>query len=140
MPMDQTLSVLAATAGATIVRRLASASDWESAGDVVVGLWRRTHPERVDAIIAELSETRGQLLAARRRGDERTEQELILEWQGRLRRLLTANPGLAPELHGHLAGEPAAPPAGGVSMTATASDQARVFQAGRDQHIGRGGT
>ena len=139
MPMDQTLSVLAATAGAAIVRQLASTSDHESAGDVVVGLWRRTDPERVDTIVAELTQTRARLLAARRHGDERAEQDLVTEWQARLRRLLTAHPDLAPELHNQLAHEPTAPAPGGVSMTATASDQARIFQAGRDQHIGGSG-
>jgi hypothetical protein len=136
-PQHEPTQELAATAGATIVRRLASAAQWESAGAVVAALWGRAHPERVDTIVAELSETRVQLLQARRRGDEQAEQELVIEWQGRLRRLLAANPGLAPELHSLLADEPATPAAGTVSMTATASDRARIFQAGRDLHLGR---
>jgi hypothetical protein len=138
-PQREAPQELAATAGATIVHRLASASQWESAGTIVAALWGRAHPERVDTILAELSETRVQLLQARRTGDERAEQELVIEWQGRLRRLLAANPGLAPELHGLLAHEPATPAPGTVSMTATASDRARIFQAGRDLHIGRSG-
>ncbi|MGH3815583.1 MAG: hypothetical protein ACRDUV_24550, partial [Pseudonocardiaceae bacterium] len=45
----------------------------------------------------ELAGTRTEVLAARSR-DEQVEQALVVEWRGRLRRLVAADPRLADEL------------------------------------------
>ncbi|MET9529364.1 MULTISPECIES: hypothetical protein [unclassified Streptomyces] len=104
------------------------------------GLWRRLHPERADAVGAELEESRSQVLAARRAGDGEAEQDVVGAWQGRLRGLLLSHPEVAVELRRLLADvlEPALAAtthSTSATMSAWASDHARVYQAGRDQHI-----
>ncbi|MCX4550996.1 hypothetical protein OG204_12190 [Streptomyces sp. NBC_01387] len=108
---------------------------WQQARESVLGLWRRVHPERVDAVGAELAEVRAELLAARRAGDEQTEAELAADWQRRLRRLLERDPSLGGELRRVLDEElgPLVPPPGPHSVTqrATVSGRGnRTFQAG----------
>ncbi|WP_181446762.1 tetratricopeptide repeat protein [Streptomyces sp. NTH33] len=55
-------------------------------------------PHRAEAVAAELEATREDALAADEADDQETLGELHLEWQGRLRRLLAAQPGAAVEL------------------------------------------
>ena len=110
----------------------------------VGGLWRRVHPERVETVQAELVEGRAEVLAARQVGDEQVEQALVGEWQGRLRRLLAADPQLADELRrmvGELClalAEVDAPQGTTITMRATAFGTSRVNQAGRDLHVTTG--
>jgi hypothetical protein len=128
---------LATTAATSIVGLLATEA-WEKAREVVTALWRKVHPDRVETVVAELEDTRAEVLAARRDGDERSERDLAGEWQGRLRRLMAADPAIAEELARLLTDvlEPAARAHGGtIAMNATAHDHGRVYQAGRDQHI-----
>lgn len=136
--MEPELIALASTAATTVVARLAT-EGWEQARRGVVALWRRAHPERAETVEAELTEARAELLSARGAGDEQTERALAEEWQGRIRRLLTAAPQLAGELRSlveELTPDTAAGPgAAQVRMTARASGHGRVYQAGRDQHI-----
>lgn len=95
--MDAELMELAGTAGSTIVTLLATDA-WEKTKTAVGGLWKRVHPDRAGAVEADLAEARTEVLAARDAGDTQTERDLTIEWQGRLRRLLTADPGVAAEL------------------------------------------
>ncbi len=138
--MDPALAALAATAATTLVASL-STDAWERAKAAVAGVWRRVHPETVDAVEAELVQARAEVLTAREAGDEQAEQALVDEWQSRLRRLLAADTQIAGELRRIVDNlTPALPEAdrariGQIQMTATASDQSRVYQAGRDQYI-----
>lgn len=113
------------------------ASDaWHRMREGIASLWRRGHAERAEAVVAEFDATREDLLVALAAGDQDVEGELQVEWQGRIRRLLTARPEVAEDLRRLLEefapGEGIAP---SVAQHATASDNARVYQAGRDQHI-----
>jgi hypothetical protein len=140
LEVESEVAALAAVAAATLVKAVATTA-WEKAKIGIGALWRRVHPERAATIQAELEETGSEVLQARQGGDEETEQGLVDEWTGRLRRLLTANPEVTAELR-HLVENVLAPAlaaagAAGTSITmhAIAVDGGRVNQAGRDQHI-----
>lgn len=135
----ETAVELARTAGTAIVGAMAT-DTWNRTRDGVIALWRRVHPERAESVGAELEAGRGELLAARAHGDELSETELRTEWQGRVRRLLVENPSVASALRELLEEVGAAPAArtadvGEVRMNARATGNARVYLAGRDQHI-----
>lgn len=136
--MDAELVALASVAASTVVKLLATDA-WEKAKTAIGTLWRRVHPERADAVEAELVETRADILAATESGDEESEQALIGEWQSRLRRLLSANPELAVQLRQVLDEQliPALPGArswsGSVDLRATASGHGRVYQVGQGE-------
>lgn len=139
--MDPQVVDLARTAGTTVVTLMAT-DTWNRARDGLVALWRRAHPERADSLADQLDAARDELIAARAAGDEQSEDELSSEWQGRLRRLLAAEPGLVEELRCFLRefapSGTEQPAVGEVRMRATASGHGRVYQAGRDQHITEG--
>ncbi|MFF7882905.1 hypothetical protein ACH40F_19600 [Streptomyces sp. NPDC020794] len=86
---------------------------------------------------SELDQTREDVLAARSGEDSQTETEIRAEWQGRVRRLLHADPSVADELQALL--DELSPPdttsGNTVQMRAHATGNGRVYQAGRDQHI-----
>jgi hypothetical protein len=134
--MDPEIAALAGTAGTTVVSLMAGDA-WQRARDAVVALWRRVQPDRADSIDAELASTRSDVLAARTAGDAQSEEELITEWQGRLRRLVAAEPTVLEDLRRLLEEIGPANPDGApqVRMRASASGHGRVYQAGRDQHI-----
>ncbi|OEV29770.1 hypothetical protein AN219_14720 [Streptomyces nanshensis] len=133
--MDPEITALASTAGTTVVTLMATDA-WERTRDAVTSLWRRVHPERTEMVSGELEATREQLLAAEPDGDPDTRLELQAEWQGRIRRLLVARPEVAEELRALLREMGASDAAGPVvTQHATASGNARVYQAGRDQRI-----
>lgn len=109
---------------------------WQRTRDGIVALWRRVQPDRADAVGSELEATRLEVLEARDSGDARTEHELDAEWSGRMRRFLAAEPDIADELRRILDElSPAQPQTSEIHLQAQASGQARVYQAGRDQHI-----
>jgi hypothetical protein len=141
--VDPELAALTSTAASTVVKLLAT-SAWERATGAVGELWRRVHPERAETVRAELEDSRTEVLAARQAGDEQVEQALVGEWQGRLRRLLAADPQLADELRLVVARLGSAladadPQRGAtITMLATASGNSRVHQAGRDLHVSTG--
>jgi hypothetical protein len=126
---------LASTAGTTVVTLMATDA-WERTRDAISALWRRAHPERADPVTAELDATREDLASAESGGEEGVAQELQAEWRGRIRRLLTARPETAEDLRRLLDDlVPGEAPARTVTQHATASGHARIYQAGRDQHI-----
>ncbi|WP_093591763.1 hypothetical protein [Streptomyces griseoaurantiacus] len=134
--MDPQIAALAGTAGTTIVTLMATDA-WQRTRDGVVAIWRRVSPERADSVAGELDQTRENLLVAQSGEDSQTETELRAEWQGRVRRLLLADPSIAEELRALL--DELAPhdktSDSVVQMHAHATGNGRVYQAGRDQHI-----
>ncbi|MEW1680206.1 hypothetical protein [Streptomyces sp. T12] len=136
--MDPEIAALAGTAGTTVVTLMVT-NAWESARDGMVALWHRFQPARAESIAEELEAGRADLLLAREAGDAESEAELTAEWQGRLRRFLLARPEAAEELRRVLDElNPRLPGDTGpeqIRMEARASGSARIYQAGRDQHI-----
>ncbi|MFF6955230.1 MULTISPECIES: hypothetical protein [unclassified Streptomyces] len=134
--MDPEIAALAGTAGTTVVTLMATDA-WQRTREGLVAMWRRVHPDRADVVDAELEATRADLLAARAAHDDQSEDELRVEWQGRLRRLLAADPAVADQLLRLLEEVTPQDPvaASEVRMRATATGHGRVYQAGRDQHI-----
>ncbi|MFD3910559.1 hypothetical protein [Streptomyces sp. NPDC058603] len=115
---------------------LLATDTWQSMREGLVRLWRRARPDRAQAIAGELDSSRDELLLAQASGDRETEAEIRAEWQGRVRRLLTAHPELAEDLGALLA--ELAPGAGArpvPTQQAIASGEARIYQAGRDLHL-----
>jgi hypothetical protein len=136
------LTTLASTAATTVVKLLATTA-WEQAKHAVTELWRRKHPERVETVQAELEDSRAELVKARQAADEheQVEQDLVIEWNGRLRRLAADDPATVDELR-HLVArltsalsqaEPEQ--TGTITMQATTFGSSRVNQAGRDLHV-----
>lgn len=131
------LTTLTSVAATTLVKLLAK-DGWEQVKAAVVGLWRRAHPDRVAIVEAELTETRDEMVAAQQAGDEQTERDLVSEWQGRLRRLVSARPELAEDLELLVDELRATMPEHHVArqrIQGDASGHGRVYQAGRDLHI-----
>lgn len=133
--MEPEIAALAGTAGTTVVTLMATDA-WQRVREGFVALWRRGQAERAEVVAAELDATREDLLAASAVGDQDSEGELQAEWQGRFRRFLTARPEAVEDLR-RLLDEfvPSAEAAPAVTQHATASGHARIYQAGRDQHI-----
>ncbi|MFF1697087.1 hypothetical protein ACFVXC_26345 [Streptomyces sp. NPDC058257] len=133
--MDPEVTSLAQSAGTTLVTLMA-ADAWQRTRDGFTQLWRRTQPERAGTVAAELDAGREDVLAAVAAHDQETLDELRLQWQGFLRRLIVARPAAAEELRRLLDElDPDGSAARQVTQHATASGQGRVYQAGRDQHI-----
>ena len=132
--MDAEVALLAQSAGTTLVALMATDA-WHRARDGITQLWRRTQPERAETVAAELEAGREDVLAAAA-DDQQTLEELRLQWQGAVRRLLVARPDAVAELRALLDQlDPDGSVARQITQHATASGQARVYQAGRDQHI-----
>ncbi|UMP05335.1 hypothetical protein [Amycolatopsis sp. EV170708-02-1] len=138
--MDPELVALAGTS-ATILVRLLTTDSWKKIVSAVGSLWRKVHPERGATVEAEAEETRTAILAARDAQDPDVEPDAVKEWQGRLRRLMAADPGIADELR-RLLGE-WTPSEGDadearsreVNIRVKASGSSQVTLAGRDAHI-----
>jgi len=133
--VDPEAASLAQSAGATLVTLMA-ADAWQRTRDGFTQLWRRMQPERAETVAAELEAGREDVLAAVAAHDQEALDELRLQWQGFVRRLIVARPAAAEELRQLLDElDPDGSVARQVTQHATASGQARVYQAGRDQHI-----
>jgi hypothetical protein len=135
--VDPAVTSLAQSAGTTLVTLMA-ADAWQRTRDGFAQLWRRMQPERAEAVVAELEAGREDVLAAVTAQDQQTLNELRLQWQGFVRRLIVARPDAVAELRRLLDElDPGGSAARHIEITqhATASGQARVYQAGRDQHI-----
>ncbi|MFD3354804.1 hypothetical protein [Streptomyces fradiae] len=133
--MEAEVALLAQSAGTTLVALMATDA-WHHVRDGITQLWRRTQPERAETVAAELETVRDDVLAATDAGDQQTLDELRRQWQGMVRRLLVARPAAAEELRALLDRlDPGGSAARQITQHATASGQARVYQAGRDQHI-----
>jgi hypothetical protein len=141
--VDPELTALTSTAATTVVKLLATTA-WEQAKSAIGGLWRRTHPERVETVQAELEDSRTEVLAARQVGNDQVEQALVDEWHGRLRRLVAADPQLVNDLRGVVAqlrsalADADSQEGATITMRATTFGNSRVNQAGRDLHVTTG--
>ena len=133
--MDSKLRALTSTAAATVVQLLATAA-WEQATTAMDGLWRRVYPERVETVHAELKEIRAEVLAARWVGDEEVERALVGEWQGRLRRLVAADPQLAGELQGVVATLREVLADADPHLGTTITQRVMTVSKGRDNQVG----
>jgi hypothetical protein len=138
--VDAELGAMLSQAATTLVQLLTT-EGWERAKSALGSLWQRVYPDRVAMLEDDLADSRAALLAAREADDDEAERDLEGEWRGRLRRLVAADPAVADELPGLLQdlraalGEAAHAQGGHIDMRAKASGHARVYQAGRDQHI-----
>ncbi|MEV6005205.1 hypothetical protein AB0M29_00195 [Streptomyces sp. NPDC051976] len=135
--MDPELASLTQSAGTTVVTLMATEA-WQAARDGVLELWRRVQPGRAEAAAAQLDASREDALAAGVSEDQQTLSELRTQWAGLFRRLLVAHPEAAAELRALL--DELQPPGDDPQprptvQHATASGHARIYQAGRDQHI-----
>jgi hypothetical protein len=138
--MDDELTIFAQTAGTTLVALMATDA-YQRYKQVVVELWRRVRPAETTEVSDQVEETHAALMQARTQGDEERERELAAWWQERLAILFAVDPCAIGTLHQALT-ESAPNGAdhdrnriGSIRITAKARDDARVFQAGRDQHI-----
>ena len=131
-----------AVAAASVLVHAMSTDAWQQAQAAMVELWRRAVPEQGEAIDAELTQTRVEVLASRDSGDDAAEADLAAEWRLRIERLLRREPALADELRAFVDDVGALPPdeqaRPDVTMEARASGSGRIFQAGRDMHITEG--
>jgi len=136
--MDADLAALSETAATRLVEQLMS-EGWALAQAAVGALWRRVHPERAAVVEAELAETRDAAVEARRCGDTNAQQDLVDEWQSRLRRLVATDPDLAADLRSLVAdwSRPGTDSgsAGQVDLRIHASGHSRVTAAGRDIYV-----
>ncbi|GGM86168.1 hypothetical protein [Streptomyces fuscichromogenes] len=133
--MDPEVTSLAQSAGTTLVTLMATDA-WQRTREGLTQLWRRMQPERAEIVAAELEAGREDVLAAMAAHDQETLNELRLQWQGLVRRLIVSRPAAAAELRALLDElDPDGTAARRITQHATASGQARIYQAGRDQHI-----
>ncbi|WP_069815551.1 hypothetical protein [Streptomyces sp. TP-A0874] len=141
--MDPSLDVaaLASTAAERLIELLTT-DGWAAARAAVVSLWRRGHPERVEA---ELTEARGELLrAGESDGGPELRALLVSEWQARLARLLATHPDLVDETREmvgglpHHGGSAAGQTVGSLHQEAHVTD-GNAYLAGRDISVTKGG-
>ncbi|WP_225850213.1 hypothetical protein [Streptomyces sp. HPF1205] len=131
-PVDPEFTSLTQSAGAALVT---STDAWQAAREGTLRLWRRLQPHRAAMVAADLEEGRTEALTALAADDQEALDGLRVEWQARLRRLLAARPDAA-ELRALLDEiAPAPEPAPRITQRAVASGRARIYQAGRDQHL-----
>ena len=137
--MDPELSSLASTAATAVVQLLTTES-WERLKSALGTLWSRSHPGREAALELQLDDSRAEVMAA---GDdvEQVRAELAAEWQGRLRRLLAADPEIADELRRVLneqlspALQEQVPDKSDITIHAVVSGRGRAYQAGHDMNV-----
>jgi hypothetical protein len=133
--VDAEIAGLAGTAATTLVTLLTT-EGWCRAKDQLVSLWRLVQPERAEAIADELEAAHDDLILAQDNDESRIEEELSAEWQGRFRRLLIAHPDAVGELRALVTTlAPETAKVRSVTQHAVASGNARLYQAGRDQHF-----
>ncbi|MFJ2194164.1 hypothetical protein ACIOJE_40575 [Kitasatospora sp. NPDC087861] len=141
MDLGSELTTLASNGASQLINVIAS-DGWAAVKSVVLGMWRRSHPERAEA---DLAQARTDLLTAQEEGTaEQLRQVLVVEWQARLSRLLLAHPDLADELRalleGALAGPEAngtMPAAGSITITSHVTGGGDAYVAGRDLTVNR---
>ncbi|WP_328842888.1 hypothetical protein [Streptomyces sp. NBC_00258] len=132
---------LVMTAATALVGAMATDA-WLQARTATVAWWRSAKPSQAAEVENELEQAHTLLSTARERGDVQMEQVLVQAWSLRLHRLLADEPDLMPGLRQfldeHLHAATASPETPGTTLMtvrAEATDSARVYVAGRDQHI-----
>ncbi|MFH9392728.1 hypothetical protein [Streptomyces sp. NPDC017556] len=132
---------LTLAAGSALVAAMATDS-WQHCRDAVADWWRQHHANRTDDLNADLDRLRTQVLTIDQEGNQSGEDALTVAWGERFQRLLDSAPHMESEIrelidrtltpaasYANDRGTPAA------VMKADARDNARIFMAGRDQHI-----
>ncbi|WP_373672735.1 hypothetical protein [Streptomyces sp. wa1071] len=135
--VDPQIVAVAGAAGTAIVSAMAT-DGWQRARDGVVALWQRFRPESAEAIHEDFEENRRVLVGALQAGDEHTRAALVAAWNGYLLGLLVAQPHAIDDLrqlNAVLEQQNTSGPRPSLNMTAHASGNGQVFQAGRDQKI-----
>ncbi|MFB7086709.1 hypothetical protein [Streptomyces sp. NPDC056296] len=137
--MDPYLLTLAGTAGTSLVALLVG-EGWQQTRDGVVTVWRRFRPQAAEEVERELEASRTAALDAADTDGSDPAGRLEGQWVGRFAALLGEHPEAADELRDLVAGwqrqaSDGQRIDGGVRLEARAQDNARVYQAARDQHI-----
>ncbi|WP_069743875.1 hypothetical protein [Streptomyces sp. EN23] len=135
--MDPQIVTVAGAAGTAIVSAMAT-DGWQRARDGVVALWQRFRPESAEAIHEDFEENRRVLVNALQAGDEHARAALVAAWNGYLLGLLVAQPHAIDalrQLNAVLEQQKTSGSRPSLNMTAHASGNGQVFQAGRDQKI-----
>lgn len=130
--MDADISGLAAAGASAIVGAMATDA-WNGAKQGFASLFSRSQPQALNAVAAELEQSREEVLAA---GDEaqddlRSSQED--QWKARLRMLLITDSAAVDELHkvlDVLATSTSGGRGGKVDLKAEVRDFGRVYQQG----------
>ena len=142
MEAGSELAELASTAAGQLISLLTK-DGWATVKASIVSLWRHSHPEHVDA---DLTQARGELLAAVRSGTDRELSEFLAnEWRGRLGRLLITQPEAADELRRiiredfNVAGSAGHQVIGSMTLETHVSGGGDANVAGRDMTITKGG-
>ncbi|MGW4532240.1 hypothetical protein ACWEOI_14945 [Nocardia sp. NPDC004340] len=117
-----TVDPVVVEAGTAVVKLMAT-DVWSGAKNVVVGWWRKHHPEQAEQVGAELDQLHDEVIDAEI--DDDTRDALAGEWRLRFKRLLATDPALAAELR-HLLAEELAPMLAGTNQTATLTQTATV--------------
>ena len=136
--MDPELVALSSTAATTLVA-LMTTDAWERVKSSFAGLIHRRSPEQAETLTRDLEAARQEVIAGLQSGDDQATQDVLGEWRGRLRRLISEDDEFRAELR-RLVEEfhPVADgdgPAARIIMKATASSDGRINQAGRDQTV-----
>ncbi|MEV7277253.1 hypothetical protein [Streptomyces sp. NPDC093111] len=138
--MEDELTAFSLTAGARLVAVMTTDAH-PRALQAVLEQWRRIRPAEADILLEQLEDSRAALMDARARGIVRREGELGAWWQERLTWLFSTDPRAVGALHLALTRKTTEATsqvdvrAGSIRMAGRARGHARVFQAGRDQHI-----
>ena len=131
--MEAELAALALAGAKTLVGLMAS-DGWERVKGAFVAILGKNSTNAGGNAEADLERSRGELLAADEIGDGEAQEELIVEWRGRLSRLLRAHPELAEDISTLVAefgGQPTTSTARDITMTAKAEGHGRVYQQGQ---------
>jgi hypothetical protein len=128
-------------AGTALVSAMATDA-WQQARAAAVAWWGSVRPGQAEPVGDDLDSDRTHLLTARDAGDADTEDALVGAWRLRLHHLLSDHPDAAQGLQVLLEdqlqpvlGTGEKTQIGTVLLRAQARDNARVYMAGRDQHI-----
>ncbi|MEW9531916.1 hypothetical protein [Microbispora sp. NPDC049125] len=134
--MDAEIATLAMSGAGTIVGLMATDA-WSAFKARIASLYATYKPSSKELVELELEESRVELASAQDTSDSETERELRLQWQGKLRRFLVANPdALAAfrEIVEEFAAElpdSSRPRIGRIEMHGEASSGGRVYQQGQ---------
>jgi hypothetical protein len=130
--------VALASAGACRHVDLMTTDAWKQVKGRVAALFGRGKADRSELVASDLDASRTVVVDAGERGDDVAIAEVEADWKSRLQRLLAAEPGVVGELRRILEQlhSPLRPAPEPIAMTARAAGHGRVYQAGRNQHIG----
>ena len=134
--MDLDVAALATSAAGTLVTLMTTAG-WEKAAATVGALWRRERPQQADLVVADLRDTRAELLDARPDELPELHEAITAQWEARILRLLTKNPeagrALLEFIDDQAASVQGARP---VTFNAVSHGQSKIYQSNGNMVIG----